>query len=44
MKLDIEAVPPPVEVFLAFRRDARKTSRARVVEREIEADARRLLK
>lgn len=44
VKLDIESVPPPVEVFLAFRRDAGKTSRVRVVAREIEADARRLLR
>jgi len=44
VKLDIETTPPPVEVFLAFRRDARKTSRVRVVVRAIEADARRLLK
>jgi len=44
VKLDVETVPPPVEVFLAFRRDARKTSRVRVVAREIEADARRLLR
>jgi DNA-binding transcriptional LysR family regulator len=44
MKLDLESAPPPVEVFLAFRRDARKTSRVRVVAREIEADARRLLR
>lgn len=44
VRLDLETVPPPVEVFLAFRRDARKTSRVRVVAREIEADARRLLR
>jgi hypothetical protein len=44
VKLDIETMPPPVEVFLAFRRDAGKTSRVRVVAREIEADARRLLR
>jgi hypothetical protein len=44
LKLDIETMPPPVEVFLAFRRDAGKTSRVRVVAREIEADARRLLR
>jgi DNA-binding transcriptional LysR family regulator len=44
VKLDVESMPPPVEVFLAFRRDARKTSRVRVVAREIEADARRLLR
>jgi DNA-binding transcriptional LysR family regulator len=44
VKLDIEPVPPPVEVFLAFRRDAAKTSRVRAVAREIEADARRRLR
>ena len=44
VKLDVETTPPPVDVFLAFRRDAGKTSRVRVVAREIEADARRLLK
>lgn len=44
VKLDVETTPPPVEVFLAFRRDARKTSRVRVVAREIEADARRLIR
>ncbi|MBX3274663.1 MAG: LysR family transcriptional regulator [Sandaracinaceae bacterium] len=44
VELDAAATPPPVEVFLAFRRDARKTSRVRVVAREIEADARRLLR
>jgi DNA-binding transcriptional LysR family regulator len=44
VKLDTETMPPPVEVFLAFRRDDRKTPRVRVVAREIEADARRLLR
>ncbi|HEY8944943.1 MAG TPA: LysR family transcriptional regulator, partial [Polyangiaceae bacterium] len=44
VRLNLETMPPPVEVFLAFRRDARKTSRVRVVAREIEADARRLLR
>lgn len=44
VKLDLETMPPPVEVFLAFRRDAGKTSRVRVVAKEIEADARRLLR
>jgi DNA-binding transcriptional LysR family regulator len=44
VKLDTETAPPPVEVFLAFRRDSRKTSRVRVVASEIEADARRLLR
>ncbi|HET9960514.1 MAG TPA: LysR family transcriptional regulator [Polyangiaceae bacterium] len=44
VKLDLETTPPPVPVFLAFRRDARKTPRVRVVAREIEAEARRLLR
>lgn len=44
LKLDVETAPPPVDVFLAFRRDARKTSRVRVVAKAIEADARRLLR
>lgn len=44
VKLDLESSPPPVDVFLAFRRDARKASRIRVVAREIEADARRLMR
>ncbi|HTV22570.1 MAG TPA: LysR family transcriptional regulator [Polyangiaceae bacterium] len=42
--LDVEPAPPPVEVFLAFHRDARKTPRVRVVAKEIEADARRQLR
>jgi DNA-binding transcriptional LysR family regulator len=41
VRLDVEQTPPPVEIFLAFHRDARKTPRIRVVAREIEADARR---
>lgn len=44
VRLDTESVPPAVEVFLAFRRDARKTTRVRVVAREIEAEARRLIR
>jgi DNA-binding transcriptional LysR family regulator len=44
VKLDTETVPPPVEVFLAFHRDARKTPRVRVVAKEIEADGRRLIR
>jgi DNA-binding transcriptional LysR family regulator len=44
VQLDLERVPPPVEVFLAFHRDARKTPRIRVVANEIEADARRQLR
>lgn len=44
VKLDTQTVPPPVEVFLAFRRDARRTARIRVVAKEIEADARRLIR
>lgn len=44
VQLDIEQAPPPVEVFLAYSRDARKTPRIRVVAREIEADARRQIR
>lgn len=44
VQLDTERPPPPVDVFLAFHRDARKTPRVRVVVKEIEADARRLLR
>ena len=44
VQLDTEQTPPPVEVFLAFHRDARKTPRIRVVAKEIEADARRQLR
>lgn len=44
VRLDIEQAPPPVDVFLAFRRDARKTPRIRVVAKEIEADARRQIR
>jgi len=44
VQLDIEQPPPPVEVFLAYHRDARKTPRIRVVAREIEADSRRQLR
>ena len=44
VKLDLETSPPPVEVFLAFRRDVRKAARIRVVARAIEADGRRLIR
>jgi len=44
VRLEIDPAPPPVEVFLAFHRDARRTPRIRVVAREIEADARRQLR
>jgi DNA-binding transcriptional LysR family regulator len=44
VRLDAEQTPPPVEVFLAFRRDARRTPRIRVVVKELEADARRRLR
>jgi DNA-binding transcriptional LysR family regulator len=43
IQLDIEQAPPPVDVHLAFHRDARKTPRVRVVVRELEAEARRQL-
>jgi DNA-binding transcriptional LysR family regulator len=44
VQLDVERAPPPVEVFLAFHRDARKTPRIRVVAKELEADARRQIR
>jgi DNA-binding transcriptional LysR family regulator len=44
VQLDVERTPPPIEVFLAFHRDARKTPRIRVVAKEIEADARRQIR
>ncbi|HKO92496.1 MAG TPA: LysR substrate-binding domain-containing protein, partial [Polyangiaceae bacterium] len=44
VQLDLEQVPPPIEIFLAFHRDARKTPRIRVVAKEIEADARRQIR
>jgi len=44
VQLDIEHLPPSVEVFLAFRRDARKTPRVRVIAKEIEANARRQIR
>jgi DNA-binding transcriptional LysR family regulator len=42
--LDLEQTPPPVEVFLAFHRDAKKTPRIRVVVQEIESEARRQIR
>jgi DNA-binding transcriptional LysR family regulator len=44
LQLDLEQTPPGVDVFLAFRSDARKTPRIRVVAKEIEADARRQIR
>jgi DNA-binding transcriptional LysR family regulator len=44
VRLDTEQTPPQVEVFLAFHRDAKKTSRIRVVAREIESEARRQIR
>lgn len=43
VRVDTETVPPPVEVFLAFHRDAKQTPRIRVVLQAIEAELRRLL-
>jgi DNA-binding transcriptional LysR family regulator len=40
VQLDTEQAPPPVDIFLAFHRDARGTPRIRIVAREIEAAAR----
>jgi DNA-binding transcriptional LysR family regulator len=44
VQLETEQTPPPVDIFLAFHRDARKTPRIRVVTKEIEADARRQIR
>lgn len=43
VKLDVEDAPPPVEVYLAFHRDSKKTPRVRAVVRELEAEFRRLV-
>lgn len=42
VKLDVDEAPPPVDVYLAFHRDSKKTPRVRVVVRELEAEIRRL--
>jgi DNA-binding transcriptional LysR family regulator len=44
VQLDLEQAPPPVDVFLAFRRDARKTPRIHAVAKEIETEARRQIR
>lgn len=43
VQLDLEATPPPVEVFVAFHRDVKKVPRVRVVLRELEAELKRQL-
>lgn len=43
VQLDLSSAPPPVHVFLAFHRDAKKTPRVRIVVRELEAELRRQL-
>lgn len=44
VQLDLDDSPPPVEVYLAFHRDARKLPRVAVVVKELEAESRRLLR
>jgi len=43
VQLDTETAPPHVEIFLAFRRDAKAVPRVRTVLRAIEAELRRQL-
>lgn len=43
VRIETEALPPPVDVFIAFHRDLRNMPRVRVVVREIEAEIRRAL-
>jgi DNA-binding transcriptional LysR family regulator len=43
VRVETDTMPPAVDVFLAFHRDARKTPRVRVVVSEIEAGVRRAL-
>ncbi len=43
VQLELEDSPPPVEVFIAFHRDAKKTPRVRAVVKELEAEIRRQL-
>jgi DNA-binding transcriptional LysR family regulator len=41
VQLDIDERPPPMEIFLAFHRDAKRTPRVRTVVRELAAEIRR---
>lgn len=43
VQLDLESAPPPVEIHLAFHRDAKQTPRVRTVVRELEREFRRQL-
>jgi DNA-binding transcriptional LysR family regulator len=43
VRIDTETAPPPVTVFLAFHRDAKKTSRIRIALQAIEHELRRVL-
>lgn len=43
VRVDTETAPPPIDVFLAFHRDAKQTPRIRVALTSIEAELRRLL-
>ncbi len=40
VRLDVDESPPPVDVILAFRSDARRTPRVRAVVRELETELR----
>ncbi len=44
VQLDLEAEPPSIDVFLAYRGDAKKTPRIVTVVRELETDLRRQLR
>lgn len=44
VQLDLEAEPPSIDVFLAYRGDAKKTPRIRAVVKELETDLRRQLR
>ncbi|MGE0792366.1 MAG: LysR family transcriptional regulator [Sandaracinaceae bacterium] len=43
VRIETESLPPPLDVYLAYHRDARKTPRVRVVVRELETELRRAL-
>jgi len=43
VRIDTETLPPPVDVFLAFHRDAKQTPRIKVTLKAIEAELRRAL-
>lgn len=43
LRIDTDDAPPPVDIFIAFHRDAKKTPRVRTVVRELESEIRRQL-